>query len=121
MRSRPARGPPPALGLRSRWLHDLVRGRLVEAGVPFITVFWMGNRELDTLCKSGGGWDTHGNNFACLKEDLLPEFDRCFSALIEDLDQRRLLGQLGDLRGHQCRQFPIRGRHRRLGHRRSQT
>lgn len=28
-----------------------------------------------------------GNNFQCLKDDLLPEFDRCFSALIEDLAQ----------------------------------
>src|SRR4029077_18172363 len=37
------------------------------------------------------GWDTHGNNFACLKEDLLPEFDRGFSALIEDLAGRGLL------------------------------
>ncbi|MCY2962633.1 MAG: DUF1501 domain-containing protein, partial [Planctomycetota bacterium] len=39
------------------------------------------------------GWDTHGNNFNCLKEDLLPEFDRCFSALIEDLASRSLLDE----------------------------
>jgi len=31
---------------------------------------------LDSLCKSGGGWDTHGHNFNCLKDHLLPEFDR---------------------------------------------
>ena len=37
------------------------------------------------------------------------------------LDQHRLLGQLGGLLGHQSRQLPIRGRRRRLGHRRSQT
>jgi len=36
---------------------------------------------------------THGNNFECLKEDLLPEFDRGFSALIEDLANRQLLGE----------------------------
>lgn len=42
-------------------------------------------------CKSGGGWDTHGNNFVCLKDVLLPEFDRAFSALLEDLDARGLL------------------------------
>lgn len=66
--------------------------RLVEAQVPFVTVFWKGNLEkLDKKCASGGGWDTHGNNFKCLKEDLLPEFDQAFSALIEDLDQRGLL------------------------------
>jgi hypothetical protein len=65
--------------------------RLVEAGVPFVTVFWKGDKELDKLCKSGGGWDTHGNNFNCLKDRLLPEFDRPFAALLDDLHQRGLL------------------------------
>ncbi|MGE3314811.1 MAG: DUF1501 domain-containing protein [Planctomycetaceae bacterium] len=70
----------------------LAARRLVEAGVPFITVFWSEEDELvSKKCFSGGGWDTHGNNFRCLKEDLLPEFDRCFSALIEDLADRGLL------------------------------
>ena len=72
----------------------LLARRLVEAGVPFITVFWMEDEErLGKKCASGGGWDTHGNNFNCLKNDLLPEFDRGFSALIEDLAQRQLLNQ----------------------------
>jgi hypothetical protein len=72
----------------------LVARRLVEAEVPFITVFWAENDEkVSKKCKSGGGWDTHGNNFNCLKEDLLPEFDRGFSALIEDLEQRGLLDE----------------------------
>jgi uncharacterized protein (DUF1501 family) len=70
----------------------LLARRLVEAGVPFVTVFWKGDKELDTLCKSGGGWDTHGNNFGCLKDRLLPEFDRPFAALLDDLHQRGLLG-----------------------------
>jgi hypothetical protein len=69
----------------------LLARRLVEAGVPFITVFWMEDERLDKECKSGGGWDTHGNNFNCLKEHLLPEFDRGFSALISDLSDRGLL------------------------------
>jgi hypothetical protein len=69
----------------------LLARRLVEAGVPFVTVFWKGDKELDTLCKSGGGWDTHGNNFNCLKDRLLPEFDQPFAALLEDLSQRGLL------------------------------
>jgi hypothetical protein len=67
--------------------------RLVEAGVPFVTVFWMENEKLAGKCKSAGGWDTHGNNFNCLRENLLPEFDRGFSALVEDLDQRGLLDE----------------------------
>jgi hypothetical protein len=72
----------------------LLARRLVEAGVPFITVFWLGegiDSALAKKCKSGGSWDTHGNNFNCLKEDLLPEFDRCYSALLSDLSNRGLL------------------------------
>jgi len=72
----------------------LAARRLVEAGVPFVTVFWSEEDESRAKkCFSGGGWDTHGNNFACLKEDLLPEFDRGFSALIEDLADRRMLDE----------------------------
>jgi hypothetical protein len=69
----------------------LLARRLVEAGVPFVTVFWKGDKELDQFCKSGGGWDTHGNNFNCLKDRLLPELDRPFAALLDDLHQRGLL------------------------------
>jgi len=71
----------------------LLARRLVEAGVPFITVFWKENEAIANKCKSAGGWDTHGNNFVCLKDNLLPEFDRGFSALIEDLAQRGLLDE----------------------------
>ncbi|MCA9066755.1 MAG: DUF1501 domain-containing protein, partial [Planctomycetaceae bacterium] len=71
----------------------LLARRLVEAGVPFVTVFWKENEKLASACKSAGGWDTHGNNFNCLKDYLLPEFDRGFSALVEDLAQRGLLDE----------------------------
>jgi uncharacterized protein (DUF1501 family) len=71
----------------------LMARRLVEAGVPFVSVFWMEDPKLDGPCKSGGGWDTHGNNFGCLKNHLLPQFDRCFSALLADLHQRGVLEQ----------------------------
>jgi len=73
----------------------LMARRLVEAGVPFVSVFWKGNKKLaeSKNCKSGGGWDTHGNNFVCLKEVLLPELDRCFTALLDDLSERGLLDQ----------------------------
>ncbi len=71
----------------------LMARRLVEAGVPFITVFWKENMKFAKQCKSAGGWDTHGNNFNCLRDRLLPEFDRGFATLIEDLDQR---GRLDD-------------------------
>lgn len=67
--------------------------RLAEAGVPFITVFWRENTSLKSKCRSAGGWDTHGNNFNCLADYLLPEFDRAYSALIEDLSDRGMLDE----------------------------
>ena len=71
----------------------LLARRLVEAKVPFVTLYWMPDRARAKRlkCASAGGWDTHGNNFQCLREMLLPEFDRCFSALLEDLVDRGLL------------------------------
>jgi hypothetical protein len=73
----------------------LMARRLVEAGVPFVSVFWLGDerRSRQMRCESGGGWDTHGNNFGCLEHWLLPELDRCLSALLDDLHQRGLLSQ----------------------------
>jgi uncharacterized protein (DUF1501 family) len=55
----------------------LLARRLVEAGVPFITVY-------------DGGWDHHTNIFTSLKTRL-PNWDNSVSALIEDLAQRGLL------------------------------
>ena len=87
------------LSLRERYgqtvngMSLLLARRLVEAGIPFITVFWKENEAIANKCKSAGGWDTHGNNFVCLKENLLPEFDRGFSALVEDLSDRGLLDE----------------------------
>lgn len=71
----------------------LMARRLVEAGVPFVAVYWMEDPKLNAKCLSAGGWDTHGNNFECLKGHLLPEFDRCFSALLSDLHDRGLLAE----------------------------
>jgi hypothetical protein len=87
------------LALRERYggtlngMSLLAARRMVEAGVPFITVFWMEDEAIDKKCASAGGWDTHANNFQCLKDDLLPEFDRCFSAFLTDLSERGLLDE----------------------------
>jgi uncharacterized protein (DUF1501 family) len=56
---------------------------LVEAGVPLVTVYSVGNRD----------WDTHGANFQTLKNTLLPPMDQGVSALLEDLDSRGLLAE----------------------------
>jgi hypothetical protein len=71
----------------------LMARRLVEAGVPFVTVFWKEDERIAKQCKSAGGWDTHADNFNCLKQYLLPQFDRGFSAFLEDLSQRGLLDE----------------------------
>jgi hypothetical protein len=64
----------------------LLARRLIESGVRLVTVYWGGalNAPLDY-------WDTHQKNFPKQKDRLLPEFDQCFSALLEDLEQRGLL------------------------------
>lgn len=55
----------------------LLARRLVENGVPFVTVNY-------------GGWDTHKQHFERM-DKMLPVLDQGFSALLEDLDQRGLL------------------------------
>ncbi len=57
--------------------------RLVEAGVPLVTLYSFGNRD----------WDTHAANFPTLKNTLLPPTDRGMSALLQDLHDR---GRLDD-------------------------
>ena len=72
----------------------LLARRLVEAGVPLITVIWSrSNRGQDKepLVSDAYGWDTHNDIFEAMRVHLLPRFDEGFSALLEDLDQRGLL------------------------------
>lgn len=56
----------------------LLARRLVEAGVRLVTVDvrW---------------WDTHVEGVETMRDGFLPRWDRAYSALIEDLDQRGLL------------------------------
>jgi hypothetical protein len=55
----------------------LLARRLVEAGVPFVTLY-------------DGGWDHHTKLFESLKKRL-PTWDQTVAALINDLDTRGLL------------------------------
>lgn len=61
----------------------LLARRLVEAGVTFICVNWHQDGQ--------NFWDTHGDNFRRLKQDLMPPSDRAFAALLDDLADRQLL------------------------------
>ena len=56
----------------------LVARRLVEKGVPYVTINF------------NGGWDTHKDNFTTMRRRL-PELDKGMAALLEDLSQRGLL------------------------------
>jgi hypothetical protein len=55
----------------------LLARRLVEAGVPFITVY-------------DGGWDHHSDLFGALRKRL-PSWDNSVATLIQDLKERGLL------------------------------
>jgi hypothetical protein len=61
----------------------LLARRLVEAGVPFVSVF--SHVDVDR-----GSWDTHQNHVA-RSHQLLPVADQTFSALLEDLHMRGML------------------------------
>ena len=63
----------------------LMARRLVEAGVHLVTVNWHDDGQ--------NFWDTHGENFAHLKDRLMPPADRGFSALLDDLSARGLLDE----------------------------
>jgi len=57
--------------------HILQARRLIEAGVQFVQV-------------TSYHWDTHGDNFN-MHLDLVPQIDRPFAALIDDLEERGML------------------------------
>ncbi len=56
----------------------LMARRLVEAGVPYVTINY-------------NGWDTHKQHFQQMRR-MLPEMDKAMAALLEDLAARGLLG-----------------------------
>jgi hypothetical protein len=57
----------------------LMARKLVEKGVPYVTV-------------NAGGWDTHSRHFEAMRR-MLPELDRGVATLLEDLKDRGLLDQ----------------------------
>jgi hypothetical protein len=63
----------------------LLARRLIEHGVPLVTVYWNGE-------EVPGGWDLHYKNRERLPPLAAP-LDRAFSALLEDLTARGLLDE----------------------------
>lgn len=56
----------------------LAARRMVEAGVPYVTISFP------------GGWDTHANHFPTMKRQC-PDLDQGLATLLADLDERGLL------------------------------
>lgn len=61
----------------------LLARRLIEHGVPVVNVNWHNDGK--------SFWDTHGNNFHRLQNDLIPPADQALAALLTDLEERGLL------------------------------
>ena len=57
----------------------LMARRLVEYGVPYVTINYK-------------GWDTHKEHFPTMRRKL-PEMDKGMATLLQDLSDRKLLGQ----------------------------
>ncbi|MFO0970537.1 MAG: DUF1501 domain-containing protein [Gemmataceae bacterium] len=62
----------------------LLARRLVEAGVPFVTVF-------SHTVVERNSWDTHNAHYTLVPNELAPTADQAFAALLEDLSERGLL------------------------------
>lgn len=65
----------------------LAARRLVESGVKLVTLIW------DEFKEANSAWDTHLRQWSRLKDELLPGFDRAYSALLTDLHDRGLLDE----------------------------
>ena len=61
----------------------LLARRFIEAGSRVACVSWAPD--------ANATWDTHGNNFTKLKNELLPQLDLAVPTLLEDLDARGML------------------------------
>lgn len=59
--------------------------RLLEAGATLVSVFW------DEFGTANSAWDTHFNHDKRLKNELLPGLDSALTALLLDLEERRML------------------------------
>jgi hypothetical protein len=69
----------------------LIARRLVEAEVRFVNVTW--DLFWDRVQVDFDAWDTHTRNFPILREHKLPHFDLTYTALLQDLHDRGLLGE----------------------------
>jgi hypothetical protein len=77
---------------RTTWGQSvLLARRLIEAGVRLVHVNW--SRDPGDAAVDNPMWDTHAQNSDRLQDNLCPQFDISFSALIDDLGDRGLLDE----------------------------
>jgi len=70
----------------------LLARRLVEAGARFVQVNW--SSHVEPVEDTGdGGWDMHDRYFQQYQDRHAWMFDQALSALLDDLEQRGLLGE----------------------------
>lgn len=76
-------------GLNPHGQSVLQARRLIERGVPLVTVMW----PKEGITNVSIYWDTHRRNFIDQRERLQPVADQAFSALLDDLEGRGLLDE----------------------------
>jgi hypothetical protein len=75
---------------RTKFAQSVLLGRrLIESGVSLVQVNWQQLKGKE----NNGSWDTHAKHNECLKDFLMPIMDQCFSALLEDLEDRGMLDE----------------------------
>jgi hypothetical protein len=63
----------------------LLARRLIEAGTRVACISWAPD--------ANATWDTHGQNFTKLRNELLPQLDAAVASLLADLEARGMLGR----------------------------
>jgi hypothetical protein len=77
---------------RSTWGQSvLLARRLIEAGVRLVHVNW--SRDPGDAAVDNPMWDTHAQNSDRLQDNLCPQFDLSFAALLDDLAERGRLDE----------------------------
>jgi hypothetical protein len=72
----------------------LMARRMVEAGVPWITVFFnhgIRGQDVHPEDTDAYGWDTHNDIFESMENHLLPRFDYSLATFLEDMHARGLM------------------------------
>jgi len=68
----------------------LLARKLTEAGVPLVTVYCAAG---DLNGSAGTHWDTHGDGYRRLRDQMLPPLDQASAALLDDLAARDRLSR----------------------------